>query len=233
MRSSTGSISSISRWAEKKGLKKLFRAENLVVLILSGVLLFIVALPTKEAGGTGGLAEGTENTAGAIQTKFSAPDAGQPEETQKNGGSAENGQAFTEEAYAEAMEQKLTDILSDMADAGRVRVMITLKSSEELVVEKEEPVNRSATNESDVQGGSRIINQLETGDATVYRTDGSTSEPYVVKTLTPQIEGVLILAEGAGKGSVNQAMTEIVQALFGVEAHKVKVVRMETQTQSD
>lgn len=224
------SITSISQWAEKRGLKKLLRKENLVVLILSGVLLFIIALPTKESGERTEILTGSaENAVGTRQTKISDAEAAQGENAQKLSG----GGTAADEAYAEAMEQKLTDILSDMADAGRVRVMITLKSSGELVVEKEEALNRSATNESDTQGGSRMINQLETGDTTVYRTDGSTSEPYVVKTLTPRIEGVLIVAEGAGKGSVNQAMTEIVQALFGVEAHKVKVVKMESQTQGD
>lgn len=224
------SITSISQWTEKRGLKKLLRKENLVVLILSGVLLFIIALPTKESGERTEILPGSaENAVGARQTKISDAEAVQGENAQKLSG----GGTAADEAYAEAMEQKLMDILSDMADAGRVRVMITLESSGELVVEKEEALNRSATNESDAQGGSRMINQLETGDTTVYRTDGSTSEPYVVKTLTPRIEGVLIVAEGAGKGSVNQAMTEIVQALFGVEAHKVKVVKMEPQTQGD
>lgn len=225
------SITSISQWAEKRGLKKLLHKENLVVLILSGVLLFIIALPTKESVERTEILSGSaENAVGTRQTIIpDAEAAAQGENAQKLSG----GGTAADEAYAEAMEQKLTDILSDMADAGRVRVMITLKSSGELVVEKEEALNRSATNESDAQGGSRMINQLETGDTTVYRTDGSTSEPYVVKTLTPRIEGVLIVAEGAGKGSVNQAMTEIVQALFGVEAHKVKVVKMEPQTQGD
>ncbi len=228
------SISSISQWAEQKGIKKLLRKENLVVLILSGVLLFIIALPTKETGGTESTEDNSWNAVGQqMQTKIFGAEVLQEEKAQKQYGSAESGQTATQETYTEIMEQKLTDILSDMADAGRVRVMITLKSSEELVLEKEEPVNRSATNENDAQGGSRIINQLETGDTTVYRTDGSSSEPYVVKTLTPQIEGVLIVAEGAGKGNVNQAMTEIAQALFGVEAHKVKVVKMAPQTQGE
>ena len=36
----------------------------------------------------------------------------------------------------------------------------------------------------------------------------------------------LVVAEGAGKGTVSHSIVEIVQALFGVEAHKVKVVKM-------
>lgn len=205
------------QWAKEKGLEKWFRKENLVVLILSGVLLFIIALPT-ESGKSGSQADQEE---GSVLTLRGLEE--QAAESREN--SSADG---TDEAYAAGLEERLTDILSDMEDVGKVRVMITLKSSEERIVEKEQPVSRSATNESDTQGGSRVVNQAETGDTTVYRTDGSASEPYVVKTLTPEIEGVLVVAEGAGSGSVNKTITEIVQALFGVEAHKVKVVKMET-----
>ena len=51
-----------------------------------------------------------------------------------------------------------------------------------------------------------------------------------MKSLGPEIEGVLVVAEGAGSGTVNRTVTEIVQALFGVEAHKVKVVKMEAKS---
>jgi stage III sporulation protein AG len=50
--------------------------------------------------------------------------------------------------------------------------------------------------------------------------------PYVVKTIVPQVEGVVVVGEGCGTGSVDKNVTEIVQALFGLEAHKVKVVKM-------
>lgn len=129
--------------------------------------------------------------------------------------------------YAARLEERLEETLSGMAGVGRVKVMITLKSSRELVVEKETPVSRSATTETDSQGGSRTVNTSELGENVVYSTDGSSSEPYVIKSLVPEIEGVLVVAEGAGTGKVNQTVTEIVQALFGLEAHKVKVVRME------
>lgn len=104
--------------------------------------------------------------------------------------------------------------------------MITLESSEELVVEKDEALVRSNTNESDSAGGNRIVNQIDTAPTTVYQTTGSDSEPYVVKTLSPRVEGVVVVAQGAGDGTVNKNITEMVQALFGVEAHKVKVVKM-------
>lgn len=205
------------QWAAEKGLQKWFRKDNLIILVLTGVLLVIIALPSKDSG------EKKED--GAAGIPYAGTAAGDTEV-----GGAENaeegfGEADTEE-YAAYLEKRLTEALSHMEDVGKVEVMITLKSSRELVVEKEEPVSRSTTNEKDSQGGSRIVSEMESGDNTVYRTEGNASEPYVIKTLTPQIEGVLVVAQGAGQGTVNRTIVEIAQALFGVEAHKVKVVKM-------
>ena len=203
------------QWLEDKGAAKLFRKENLVVLVLAGILLFVIALPTKDSGDTGGAGEGSVNI------------AAQRKETEVQ--SAADGSA-SEQAYAADLERRLTEALADMEQVGRVKVMITLKSSSELVVERETPVSRSATTETDAQGGSRSINTTDMEETVVYSTNGSSSEPYVIKTYVPEIEGVLVVAEGAGSGTVNRTVTEIVQALFGVEAHKVKVVKMETKT---
>lgn len=206
------------QWFEKKGLEKYFRRDNLLILILAGILLVIIALPIKS-----GEEEGGSETGG------SSGSPGLTEAGTQSGG-AGTGRALEESEdsdYAARLEERLEETLSGMAGVGRVKVMITLKSSRELVVEKETPVSRSATTETDSQGGSRTVNTSELGENVVYSTDGSSSEPYVIKSLVPEIEGVLVVAEGAGTGKVNQTVTEIVQALFGLEAHKVKVVRME------
>lgn len=40
-----------------------------------------------------------------------------------------------------------------------------------------------------------------------------------------QVEGIVVLAEGAKNGVVVKNITEVVQALFDVDAHKIKVIR--------
>ena len=37
------------KWLESERMKKLFRKDNLLVLILVGILLFVIALPTKDS----------------------------------------------------------------------------------------------------------------------------------------------------------------------------------------
>lgn len=208
--------------SEKKW-KKWFQKENLVVLILGGILLFIIALPVETSTG-----DQTQAGSEGQRSILTLSDL----EGQENLGQNAYSQASlqtgdTDEEYAAYLEERLRSILVQMADVGKVEVMITLQSSRELVVEKEEPMVRSSTSETDSQGGSREVSEMDSGQNTVYRTDGDVSEPYVVKTLVPEIEGVLVVAEGAGSGTVSHSIVEIVQALFGVDAHKVKVVKMQ------
>lgn len=207
------------QWAEDKGVHKWFRKDNLIVLVLMGILLVVIALPAGEDGerdkdGSPQEMEKTTLTLGEVEAK--------------SGGGGISWEEAGDEAYVVYLEERLTEALSRIADVGKVKVMITLKSSRELVLEKDQSVNRSATNESDSQGGSRVISQTDSDESTVYHTNGSQSEPYVVKTLSPRIEGVLVVAEGAGSGTTNRTIAEIAQALFGIEAHKVMVVKMDS-----
>ena len=44
--------------------------------------------------------------------------------------------------------------------------------------------------------------------------------------MKPEIEGVLIIADGGGNSAVVQNISEAVLALFRLEAHKIKVMKM-------
>lgn len=206
----------------KEKFSKWFRRDNLIIVVLAGVLLFIIALPTKEDTGQ---QAGTT----AREMNFLQEDSGNAEKGNAGIDNVEENMS-KEYDYAVYLEQKLKKTLAGVNGVGKVEVMITLQASEELVVEKDAPVSRSNTNEADSEGGSRVVSQMETQETTIYRTEGDSAEPYVIKTILPQVEGVLVVAQGAGSGSVSKNITEIVQALFGVEAHKVKVVEMDDDT---
>lgn len=243
----------LEKFVERKGIRKWFKRDNLIILVLSGILLLIIALPTKGPGksGAGDAGQGTAGTktvldgggasGGARSQSAGGANASGGANTSGAEGSGSSGGAYAGgtagsssgytagEDYAGYLEEKLRQTLSGMAGVGRVSVMITLASSEELVVEKDEPVSRTNTTDSDSSGGSRSIYEVENKPQTIYRTQSSDSEPFVVKTLLPRVEGVVVVAEGAGTGSVSKSITEVVQALFDLEANKIKVVKKGTE----
>lgn len=217
--------------------KKWFQRDNLVILVLSGILLFIIALPVKESGtGSGKAAQDQEEGISRQETQLwwsgteTASESSGRNPTLNTGTDTALTQeaAMSTEEYTRYLEERLTGLLTGMEGAGKVKVMITLQASEELVVEKDGNTTRSNTNEEDAQGGKRIVTELETQNTTVYDSNGGVSSPYVVKRILPKVEGVVVSAEGAGSGTINRSIVEVVQALFDVEAHKIKVVKMST-----
>lgn len=188
--------------------KKWFQRENLIIMVLAGILLFVITLPVKKEEGSSGESSSKES--------ISEKRVMQEETTERDGSGSLD--------YETVQEEKLKKLLSAMENVGEVEVMLTFVSSEEQVVEKDEPISRSSTVEQDSEGGTRSVTQYEKGDSTVYQN--KEGEPFVTKVLYPRVDGVLVIAEGAGDGKVNRSITEAAQALFGVEAHRVKVLPM-------
>lgn len=198
------------------------KKDNLLILILTGVLLLVIAWPVEKSG---------------KPTSKSAAEATKRSSTTMDNG-AGTGTVFSEtenrsdlsDTTVEALERRLEELLSLVQGVGKVRVMITLQSSAETIVEKDSPVSRSNIVENDAQGGSRSTNEMDAEETTVYVTNGAGEKiPYVVKSLSPVIEGVSVVAEGGGNPLVQKNVTEMIQALFNLPVHKIAVVKMKEQ----
>lgn len=132
------------------------------------------------------------------------------------------------EQYTASMELRLKEILENVDGAGAVQVMITVKNNGEQVVEKDKSYSESKTIQSGDGGKNTTAANTSRSESTVYdRTDSGS--PYVVKQLEPEIEGVLVAAQGAGDETVVNEITYAVQVLFDVPVHKIKVVKMSSR----
>lgn len=127
--------------------------------------------------------------------------------------------------YEAELEQRLENILSQMDGVGRVQVMITLEASAKEVVEKDWSTSQSNQN-NDMEISADTSYQKEV--STVYADNSTGNMPYVVQEIYPEVEGVLVVAEGGDDSLVNLAITDAIQALFGIEVHKIKIVKMNT-----
>lgn len=129
-------------------------------------------------------------------------------------------------SYTAKMESKLEKVLGQVAGVGKTKVMITLKSTAEKVIEKDgENINQSVK-EEDTQGGKRITEERNKKEITIYEGRSEEQKPYVKKEMTPAIEGVIVIAEGGGNPTTVQNITEAVLALFDVDTHKIKIMKM-------
>lgn len=174
------------------------------ILILTGILLMILAIPTGSGGGG---------------------EAAKKEETKQE----EKSDDSSEADYVDKLEEKMEDTLSEIDGAGRVRVMITLEDSGESIVEKDDTKESSDTAETDSAGGSRSEKRTDTGETTVYQEEDDRKVPFVGREMTPKIAGILVVAQGGENTQVKQNISEAVMALFQIDVNRIKVVKMNIQ----
>lgn len=103
--------------------------------------------------------------------------------------------------------------------------MIVLKSSGEKIIHEDQKRRRASSEEADSAGGTRKTVDEEAEKSVVFVENGSEKAPIVEKELRPAVEGVVISAQGGGNASVKTEISEAMQALFNIPAHKIKVLK--------
>ena len=157
-----------------KSLEKWMKKENLGVLLLVGLLLLVIALPTKS----------------------------NEENTETEAEDQERDQNLQDQDWQTKMEEWLVEVLEQVQGVGKAEVFLTCEGTQEKVVEKDET-------------------------ETVYERDSRGNQtPYVSSEIYPEVTGVLVVAQGGDDPVVIQNIQEAVQVLFQVEAHKIKVMKM-------
>ena len=185
-----------------KNMKK----DQLVIILLVGLLFVIIAIPTKESD--------IKDTKKASSLVSSDSDI--------------KSQSTMEDKVELQLEKRLEEILSKVKDVGDVSVMITMKSKGEKIVEKDIPRVEKISEETDSQGGVRSTKETTSSESTIYlENENGQQVPYVIEELEPQIQGVVVTAKGASNPIVVKEISEAIMALFQVDAHKIKVMKME------
>lgn len=135
----------------------------------------------------------------------------------------QNSQEVEDATGREDVESKLEKILGKIEGAGKVEVMITYEDEGTSVVEKDESTTKENSTEISADSVTGTKSQVQRQEETVF--DGE-DQPFVVRELKPKIEGILVVAEGGDNAVVKQNISDAVMALFGVELHKIKIVKM-------
>lgn len=112
-------------------------------------------------------------------------------------------------SYKTQLELQLKTILEFVEGVGQVTVMITLESTAEKIVEKDINILGESQEEE------TVYDELENGNT-----------PYIIQENYPVIEGIVVVAEGGDQVFVIQNITEAIQALFAVDSHKIKIMKM-------
>lgn len=180
-----------------KGISK----NQLLIGGLAGILLLIIALPAET-------------------------DKKGEQRVPKEDNSGQTGQdTGNDSSYGKELERKLEQILGEMEGVGKVEVMITLKDDGERILEKD--ITRSSQETAEEDGTvKRNTRESQYQEETVFSKETDQGQPFVAKETAPLVEGVLVVAEGGENAKTVKNISDAVLALFPVEVHKIKVVKM-------
>lgn len=201
--------------------------ESWIVLLCIGLILMILSMPFEHQKNSGnrqsGPAQPSSLEGGMVDEAVLSEAAG-------NKGMEEAESAGMGQQYEAALEGRVKEVLKHVDGVGAVDVLIVLKSSEERVYRTDGKSSRSTTKEQDSSGGSREIDEQQEEHSTVLSSgggglDSSVSGPILEKEIRPEISGIIISAEGGGSPAVQAEITGAMEALFGLPAHKIKVLK--------
>jgi len=138
-------------------------------------------------------------------------------------GSVDKEQAiFTD--YEHDYETELKDILQNIVGVGAVDVFVTVDSSEEITVDKNDNTTQQVTTEKDQNGATRNTTEnTHDGQTANYQSSGDQS-PFVLKYTKPTIRGVVVVAAGAENLQVKKLLIEAVERGLNVPLSRISVL---------
>ncbi|ADL08071.1 stage III sporulation protein AG [Thermosediminibacter oceani] len=122
------------------------------------------------------------------------------------------------------IEKKLEQILAQVEGVGRVKVMLTLETENQVEPAFNTVDNKRVTEENDSEGGTRTITEVQVNKQVVLLNKGGEDEPLLVKKMMPAIKGVLIVADGGESSETVERITQATSTLLGVPVYKIKVL---------
>ncbi|GKU79655.1 stage III sporulation protein AG [Paenibacillus sp. L3-i20] len=128
------------------------------------------------------------------------------------------------ESIEGTLETRMKEILEKIVGVGTVDVMVTIDSTEEIVVERHKQETQTITNENDPNGGVRHITSIGKDGQVVLNEVSGDQKPIITKTINPKIRGVIIVAKGAENAMVRRLIINAVEKGVDVPISRISVV---------
>ncbi|WP_070120713.1 stage III sporulation protein AG [Bacillus marinisedimentorum] len=126
--------------------------------------------------------------------------------------------------YENRYENQLKETLQEITGVSDVTVLVNVDATEEKILERNRATQSQHTDESDREGGKRKVEDQSLDEQTVIIRKGDGEEPIILKTMKPEIRGVVIVAKGADNIKVKKWIVEAVTRALDVPAHRVSVL---------
>ena len=125
----------------------------------------------------------------------------------------------------DALERRLSEVLSKIRGAGKVDVLVTYETNGEIVTATVRQTDEDVRDANGTGGNetSRSVREV-TEPATVETENGHA--PIILYEKEPLVRGVIVVAEGAADFSVREKLQAAVHAATGIPIARIEVFEM-------
>lgn len=184
---------------DKTEKRKLSTFEILLIIVILGIIIILagsyLAKPPES--------KGTMKDASSMESDEG--DVTQP-------GKSSNGQDIVAD-----IERRLSELLSKVEGAGKVSVMVYADTGGEQVP--------AYNNEQDTRNEERADGKSSEISENRQLVLSGNEEPVILKVIIPQIQGVVVVAEGADDILIKAQLNNAVCTLLGIPEHRVQILK--------
>jgi len=123
----------------------------------------------------------------------------------------------------EIVEYRLKNILEKIKGTGEVQVMVTFEIGTEIIPASNVTKSIDTSEEKDSGGGTRNTAAENIVESVVVTNENSGNKPLVLKEIKPQINGVIVVADGAEDIAVKERLYDAVKTVLQIPGHKVQI----------
>lgn len=126
-------------------------------------------------------------------------------------------------ALEKSVEEKIAANLESMKGVGKTKVLVTFTSGLKKEYARDESVTKKTSKETDKEGGTReTVEETETNNLVI----AGNANPVIVVEQRPQVEGILVIAQGANDPKIKEQIFEAVKTLLNIPPSKISVAPM-------
>jgi stage III sporulation protein AG len=184
---------------DKNEKRKLSTFETLLIIVILGIIIILAGSYLAKP-------------AGSKDTMKNASSMESPEGKMNQSDNFTNSQDIVAD-----IERRLSELLSKVEGAGKVIVMIFADTGGEQVP--------AYNNELDTRNQERTDGKSSEISETRQLVLSGNEEPIILKVIIPQIQGVVVVAEGADDILIKTQLNNAVCTLLGIPEHRVQILK--------
>ena len=129
------------------------------------------------------------------------------------------------DVFVQQLEQRLTDLVSNIDGAGQSRVMVTLENGVQYVYATEQKANSNRVEDSG-DTSSRVSQQDDTEESVIVVDAKDGRNGLLVTELEPVVKGVVVVCEGGDREDVRQRIADTVTTALNITSKRVYVSKL-------